>query len=82
MKPGELHRVDARQLADDRAIHVAGEIENRTGRCGDLDNESASDAAFSLRVWALFVLWVLALAAALGMAAPWALTLLRQGLAP
>lgn len=82
MKTGDLHRVDAALLADDRAMHVAGEVEQRTGRGGALDSEAISDAAFSVRVWVLFALYVVALLVALGLAVPWALGLLRQGLAP
>lgn len=79
MKPADmLHRVDTSRLHEDRVTLVAGEVEQITRRRPELDSEAMNNAVFSLRVWALFVAWVLVLAVTLGLAAPWALTLLTM----
>lgn len=68
MRPGDLHRIDASQLEDEREPAM--------------DEESISNAWFSVRVWLLFVLWVFGLLLALGLAVPWVQSLIEQGLLP
>jgi len=80
--PGDLHRIDASRLPDDRTVTVGGDIEQRAPSRPSPDEEAISDAWFSLRVFVLFALWVLALLLAVGMAVPLVLTLVRLGFAP
>lgn len=83
MKPADLHRVDASLLADDRAIQVAGEFEQRTaaGSSG-LDEELLCDLVFNARTFALLALYIAGMLLAVGLAVPWVAALVHQGLAP
>lgn len=75
MDPRDLHRIEATRLQ-------AGDVRQEPSREPALDEESMSNAWFSVRVWLLFVLWLFCLLLALGLAVPWVQSLIEQGLLP
>lgn len=78
MMPRDLHRVDASLLVDDRAIQVAGEVEQRcrierptpADAHQDRDDEQACDTAFNVRVYALLAVYLVAVLIVLGVILP------------
>lgn len=86
MTPRDLHRIDARQLADDRAIVVGGDIEQRrriaqpapAEPSQEHDEEQACDTAFNLRVYTLLAVYVVAVLIVLAVILPPVIRLAMQ----